>query len=423
MRYNRLGFQSNKHNTGSGAPFPSSNITITETNNTTAVTYTIVSDITHLSNLAYSITGTAVGSDFLDGATSGNIALSSGNGTLVKQIVPGNTTEPTFAVQIKASATDGAFFTGNTFQVTTISEISVSFAETGIVPRSLTGTANIGGELYTVVAPYMSGTGTGANGSITFTSLGANTSANVEVLLVAGGGGSGGRDVNTYNTDYIAGGGGGGGESLLTNVAVSSLSVGASYNYTLGIGGGGAPGSTNVDGSTNFVGGGGNNTTFLGFTVQGGSGGDGGASTTAGSYGAGGTGNGHTAGARGGAGGQSTSLVGTFVPANDGENGGSATDYTNWITSAPLTSSNATIGVAQAGAGGGGAKAIFEANAGAAGASLVTTRSTPGMGGTAVGEKQFPSNNYWVVDGRDGVGGTLQLRWPKVGETRTIAIT
>jgi len=412
MRYNRFGFQSNKHNSGSAVPFPSPNLSVSQTTNSTAVTYTITSDITYLSNLAYSITGTAVGSDFIDGATSGNIALTSGNGVLVKQVVSGNPTEPTFAVQLKASATDGAFYTGNTFQVTTVQEPAAVFAN----GNNPIGTANVGGQLYTVVHPN------GSNSSFTFSTLGSNTDAIIEVLVVGGGGGSGAKKRNIYNTSYIPSGGGGGGESVIQNIAANTLSTSTTYTYSIGAGGVDPVNSDPVSPTpTQFQGTPGGDTTVFSITAAGGSFGNSDTSSTSDSFGAGGTGNGHTAGSDGGAGGQSTNLVG-IGPANDGQNGGAGTSYYGWITNFPLDGT-ATIGTVQAGAGGGGAKAIFEANAGAAGGSSTTTNTVPGLGGTAFGQKEINSNAYWEVIGGHGNEGIWQMRWKKVAGARTIAIT
>lgn len=454
MRYNRFGFQSNKYNTGNATPFPNPNINITESTNSTTVTYTITSDITHLSNLAYTLSGNAVASDFSDNAISGNIALTDGNATLQKQIVIDNMTDPSFAVQLRDSATGTVFYEGNTFNVTSVGDPTFTVTADPYV-RADTGNGTYNGANVTVVRLIQysfPATIFGLGGTIVFNSLGSGT-RDIEILAVGGGGGAGATYSMPYTTNFRSAGGGGGGEHVLTTINTSELIVGANNRFFLGGSGFGSGGqSPNFDGGDGgtteigFITGVPGNTSNANISVVGGSGGKGNilASNNAG---AGGSSNvSYIAGGNGG--------NGTLInDANsDGQDGQIGTSYDGWM---PFTSPTHTPNVTLAnniivGSGGGSANS----EVGAAPSNVPVQYGFFGTGGSVLGgacsAEPYPSDclypnqvfrNQGVLplpigtiatpppfasnsfDPGDGDSGGIQLRWQSVGPTtRTISI-
>ena len=452
MRYNRFGFQSNKYNTGNATPFPNPNINITESTNSTTVTYTITSDITHLTNLAYTLSGNAVASDFSDSAITGNISLTGGNATLQKQIVVGNATDPSFAVQLRDSANGTVFYQGNTFGVTTTGEPTFSIVNnpTEPDPRADIGTGTYNGSNVTVVRLTQQnypGNIETTLGNIIFSSLGT-AGGNIEVLAVAGGGGAGGRFTNPYTENFRSAGGGGGGEHVLTTIALSSLSINTSY--PLSIGGSGAGVSPSTAGASEFhptLGSPGGNTSIFGITVVGGTGGEGNAQPATGNAaGIGGSSNvSYIAGGNGGNGSRLNDAN------SDGQNGQIGTSYNGWL---PFTGTGETPNVTLAngiivGSGGGSANS----EVGATPSTVPTQYGFFGTGGSALGGAGDGGNTFFktvgVVPspigdagtfyGNDfefsgspgnpasgsgrGDSGVIQFRWPTVPTARTIAIT
>jgi len=416
MRYNRFGFQSNKFNVGDLTPFNPSNISITETTNSTAVTYSITSDITHLSNLAYTMSGDAVATDFSDSAISGNIALSSGNGTLVKEIVLGNGTDPNFTVQLRASASDVVFYTGNTFQVTTLGEPNVSmyisgniFANNWAVGTGVYNNTNV--SIHKIIRGY------NPSGFLRFDSVGT-TGGNMEVLLVAGGGGAGARYNNPYTENFRSAGGGGGGEHTLLTIPLSTIVVGQDYPYTIGERGA-HPVTSPIPSFETTKGGTGGNTSIFGVTVVGGTGGEGNAQpATSNAAGIGGSSS-YTAGGNGGNGSR------LFDANSDGQDGQVGTVLDQWQQS---VGSNSTVANVTIGSGGGSANS----EVGAAPSNQTPAYGILGSGGSAIGGAGDVGNTFFRTDGTfpespgfvrgSGDQGTIQLRWPTQAASRTIAI-
>lgn len=448
MRYNRFGFMSNKHNTGNATPFPSPNINITESTNSTTVTYTITSDITHLSNLAYTMSGDAVASDFSDNAISGNIELTDGNATLQKQIVIGNSTDPTFAVQLRDSANGTIFYEGNTFTVTTIGDPIIRIDDGPQSARFDMGNGTHNGANVTVARitqQNFPGNISTTSANIRFESLGSSTT-NIDVLIVAGGGGAGARYNNPYSENFRSAGGGGGGEHVLTTISTSSLVANAQYPFTIG---GAGRGASNIagEGANPTLGTSGGNTSIFGITVVGGSGGEGNAQpATSNSAGIGGSSNvSYIAGGNGGDGSQ-------LHDANsDGQDGQIGTSYDGWLpfTETGLTP-NPNVTLANniiVGSGGGSANS----EVGSSFSNVPTQYGFFGTGGSARGKGcdnvggvhcSYPNAMYttYGVDPSpigdtgtwfgndfthgDGDMGVIQLRWQSVGTpSRTIAIT
>ena len=84
MRFNRFGFQSNKFNVGTGfIPTPTPTFSVSESANSTALTYTIDTNVTSGANLFYTFNGNVTNSDIVQGNV-GTIALDvNGNATVI----------------------------------------------------------------------------------------------------------------------------------------------------------------------------------------------------------------------------------------------------------------------------------------------------------------------------------------------------
>jgi hypothetical protein len=414
MRYNRFGFFSNKHNTGSMEPYEL-NVNVTESANDTAVTYTIDTNISNSIDLVYTLSGNAVASDFTDNAIEGNISLdSSGNATFIKQVSVTNLdTDPTFGLQLRGiSNTSSILYTGTTYTVD--STQGPAFTTTGIIPESANVT--VGTDTYTVynftnnmqpsVAYDVSSI---LSGNVSFTNLGSNVNAVVEVLIVGGGGGAG-NAIYQYSNSAIAfpGGGGGAGYNIVSTT-FNTLGLGTNYPFTIGNRGyapspdAGAPGALNRNGTDGY------NTEFLSNTVTGGGKGMGGSRAGSGSatpqpivLGTAGAPNGREGGR-----GDYYQLPGTIitVPGTDGDNGNLS--LTGWFKSPGTVESNAfTLGNSGSGSN-------------SANSNAYTPYNAVNFGGG--GGVKYLGTPFNYSFGRQGNAGTIQIRWLQQPDSRTIS--
>jgi hypothetical protein len=230
----------------------------------------------------------------------------------------------------------------------------------------------------------------------------------IKVLVVGGGGGGGSR--STGNPSFAGGGGGAGGYLEFLSV---NISLGISYEVTIGAGGS----ASSLYG--NVTGGNGSNSLFSSFVAYGGGGGGGGASIMNGNapsqwasyYGlAGGSGGGAGAGA-------SSSVGGTFAFsgagfAAQGNNGGKGF-YTN-------TPSNVFYGGGGGGAGSAGGTATISGNAlGGDGRESTLNGVTYAAGGSPISLTAGDANTgkgggappNFSSTGRSGGSGIVILRF------------
>ena len=384
-------------------------------------------------NTAPDFTGTAYRQTFSGNYSSGtqyNL-----NATGLSPSLPA-TDGVTYYVRVRASADGGAHWSGWstvnypvwTFTYKSADELPDWFqttdAQFGLGTFTNTTTTGNGSVKLTSAITATGGTITDVGGYriYTFTSSGTfnvtSGSANVEYLIVAGGGGGGG--IGSIGTGGAGGGGAGG--VLTGNVSVSTGS------YTVTIGAGGTAGVSGTDGGT------GGNSSFAGVSaagggggassgaadnngVAGGSGGGGrytgtGGSGTAGQGYAGGNGTGSSNDGAGGGGG--ASQLGSNGSANDGGKGGNGLAST-------ISGSSVTYG----GGGGGGAYVTGTGGAGGAGGggSAPSSRgvggagsaNTGGGGGGATG-----SSSGSAYSGGAGGSGIVIIRYPIVAATGTI---
>ena len=425
MRYNRFGFFSNKHNTGSQEPFELI-VNVSESANDTAVTYTIDTNVPNSIDLVYTLSGNAISSDFTDNAIEGNISLdASGNATFVKQVAITNlNTDPTFGFQLRGQSNiSSIIYTGNTYQVTSTNVPSFSVTN---LPTPVSGNVTVGSDVYTVYnlnqeltpaqPPYPAWYPTYRSGNVTFSSLGANANATIEFLVIGGGGSAGAFSKTTYpefpwlpQITMPSGGGGAGYDVISTTFGALTESVG--YPFT--IGNRGLKYGQNGYNPTSGDGLAGGNSSIMGLNVTG-----------------------------GGAGlSQSGNGLDVFNDAPAGQPNGASANATNvggrgsrWYNNSATSANNGGPGNASltgwydepnnltatpfAPTGGGGSGSVSVNPNIPDGTPYFTT----GFGnGGGVREVTTPGNP--VIQPAQGQAGTIQIRWLQQVESRTITIT
>lgn len=295
MRYNRFGFQSNKHNVGTMTPTEPAVINISHTlsGNSTAIAYdyefagntepridysnVTVNIDTNVANatLFYTISGNVSTSDFIGvSSLTGNVVCdSSGNANIQLPIDTTTTGDKHFTVSLQRNATSTSnVAVSNTFNIYYVQSPTISG---GDITETITTQGGVD-DIFIKSRTHKFY----ANGNLTVTSFG--TSQNLSYAKVFGGTGT--KAYFAGNNSVIKGtliaGGSSGGNSVLANVggygiggsagqvsnvkiAFSELSSG-SNPVTVGAGG-------NIGVSVNGALGGGGNTTFLTYSATGGS--------------------------------------------------------------------------------------------------------------------------------------------------------
>ena len=246
MRYNRFGFFSNKHNTGSLERFTPV-IDVTESSNSTSLEYTIDTNLPDQTVLYYEYTGNVTGTPFTE-PLSGNVTLDvNGNATITTTLdlsnlsVSNNAEQLTFT--LSTTVLGNALYTGTTKTISAQNIVDVSFVDNngnnysnylGFYDKTLSNNRRVIG--LTTNAFLLDEQGSGY-GNLTFSN--ANVSSlEVNYLLVGPGG-----NVNSgpYTLNLGVGGAAGG------DVLVGNTTLNTSSNLTVPVGVG-SKGIINVSG-------------------------------------------------------------------------------------------------------------------------------------------------------------------------------
>lgn len=284
----KLGAFRNKYNSGTSSTFTPS-VTITESHNTSAITYTISSNITTEPTFYYDISGNNfVSSNFTDATLADNFTLdANGSATITKLITNTNTNSTVakdFQINIKTSSLGRTLTTGNVYNLVSYEPIQYTYTS-GTAPANIT-VNSINYKLFTWNANV-------STEGLQFIRAGSNANAEVQVLAVGGGGG-GGPGYRLYESgvglDYQChGASGGGGEVVLSNINISTLPLNTTPTVVVGTGGATTADSSNVHQRVTANASNGTNTTIswsnVSVTAIGGNGANGtGWLTTPGSY-------------------------------------------------------------------------------------------------------------------------------------------
>ena len=236
-RYSRWGFFKNKTSVGTGSVVGPFTFSVSESSNTTAIVYSIDTNITNEPNLYYNITGTNISSnDFSDNQLSGNVTLdSNGNATITKTITDTNidsSIDKTFQFNLfRSSTSDNILANSNITTIQSIEPIQYSVSG-GDAPFR----ANISNVEYT----FTRFDSTYGPTDFQFTKTGSNANAIVEFVTI-GGGGAGGTQYRLWRAgaeEYrLNGAGGSGGEVKYANVAIANIDLNVTMNVTVGTGG------------------------------------------------------------------------------------------------------------------------------------------------------------------------------------------
>jgi hypothetical protein len=263
----KISVNKNRLNAGAGGGQPLS-ITLQETAVSSTVTYDISSNLPENITLYYTTVGDSVASDFTDNSLTGSVTTDSNGDASFTRIVSNNnigtsTQTLDFSVNIVRSlSTGGILAQGNTHTIENIVPLTASAS------AGYSSNITIDWQLHKIfVLSDIDANNTmdaDSTSSFNILDLGSNANSSVEVLLVGGGGGGGLALASNVQTSA---GGGGGGDTVLQTVPVANLAV-QSYVATTAAGGGKCANST-----INVVAESGGNSSLMGYSAVGGSGG------------------------------------------------------------------------------------------------------------------------------------------------------
>jgi len=264
-----------------GTPFDLVVSVVETLTNSHTVNYAVTTNVPNIT-LTFKIETNLTGLDFQNGSVNGTVSIDgNGSGSFDIQLLDGlgSPNNPEFRTNITRGS--AVLVEGDLHTITALQPVQLLGARSKKLITLYPG----GNAAVYQVADFTNTLNSPTDTDITMniTSLGdyseytGNANLEMQVVIVGGGGGTNsantslptftsGTGDNTYTYEpwkFMGLNGGAGGNTLRFDVPLANLSVGA-YNGTIGKGG--AIGTS----STNYVAGDGGNTTFLGYTVEGG---------------------------------------------------------------------------------------------------------------------------------------------------------